>query len=83
LKGVVSPTVWGRRKYGHVYETGRAVVCTLLYVIMAAHICSDKCTVIIIKVKLLMSCRLRVRKCTFLSCFPDFNIEPEVVELQI
>jgi len=40
----------------------RAAVCTLLYAIMAAHICSDKCTFIIIRIKLLMSGRLWVRK---------------------
>jgi len=36
---------------------------------MVAHICSDKCNVIIIKVILLMSGRLRVRKLHLLVVF--------------
>ena len=66
---VVSPTVRGLRKHGSVYVTlGRAVVCTLLYAIMVAHICSDKRTFIIIRFKLLMSGRLRGEESTPAYC---------------
>ena len=70
MKAVVSPTLRGRSKHGHVYETlGRAVVCTLLCAIVTAHICSGKRTVIIIRIQLLMSGRLRVGKVHLLVVF--------------
>jgi len=40
---------------------------------MVAHICSDKCTVIIIRAILLMSGRLRVRKLHLLVVFSRFQ----------
>jgi len=74
LKGVVSATVTGRRKYGHVHETLlRAVVCALLHAIVVVHTCSGKFTVTIIRVKLPIIGRFRVRKVHLLVVFSLFQ----------